>query len=136
MVGVDRSDSFEYLIDRINQLVIGWKEKLLSSGGKETLIKAVAQAMPVFAMSVFKIPKKICKGMTDAIAKYWWGDDENQRRMHWFAWWKMCIPKEKGGMGFRDIHCFNLAMLAKQSWRLLQDSELLSARILKEVYYP
>ena len=63
MLGVDRSDSFEYLIDRINQLVIGSQEKLFSSGGKETLIKAVSQAMPVFAMSVFKIPKKICKGM-------------------------------------------------------------------------
>ena len=29
--------------------------------GKETLIKVVAQAMPVFAMSVFKILKKIAK---------------------------------------------------------------------------
>ena len=101
MVGVDRSDSFEYLIDRINQLVIGWKEKLLSSGGKETLIKAVAQAMPVFAMSVFKIPKKICKGMTDAIAKFWWGDDDNHKRIHWAAWWKLCVPKDRGGLGFR-----------------------------------
>ena len=99
-------------VDHINQLVNGWKEKLLSTGGKDILIKAVAQAMPVFAMSVFNIPKKVCKGMTDAISRYWWGDDDNHKRIHWVAWWKICIPKIKDGLGFRDLHSFNLALLA------------------------
>ena len=58
-VGLDRSDSFQYLIDRIIQRISGWKEKVLSTGGKEVLLKSVAQAIPSYAMSVFKIPKKI-----------------------------------------------------------------------------
>jgi hypothetical protein len=56
--------------------------------------------------------------------------------MHWFAWWKMCVPKNEGGMGFRDLHCFNLALLAKQSWRLISDPDSLCSRILKAKYYP
>lgn len=136
LVGADRSDCFRHLIDRIVQRVSGWKEKLLSMGGKEVLIKSIAQAVPTYAMMVFKIPKKICKGMTDAISHYWWGDDDEKRRIHWQAWWKLCVPKGKGGMGFRDFHSFNLALLAKQVWRLLCELNSLCARILRAKYYP
>jgi hypothetical protein len=32
----------------------------------------MAQAIPVFAMSVFRVPKGVCKRMMDAIAQFWW----------------------------------------------------------------
>jgi hypothetical protein len=104
-------------------------------GGKEILIKSIAQAMPTYAMMVFKIPINICKGMADAISQFWWGDDDDKKRIHWQAWW-ICLPKYKGGMGFRDLHIFNLAMLAKQVWRLLYNLDFLCARVLRAKYYP
>ena len=113
LVGADRSDSFIHLLERIIKRLEGWKEKFLSMGGKEILLKAIIQALPVYAMAVFKIPKLRCKQMTDAMAAFWWGDTDIQKRMHRKAWWKMCVPKKMGGMGFRDLHAFNLAMLAK-----------------------
>ena len=91
----------------------GWKEKLLSLGGKEILLNAIIQSILVFAMGVFKTPKKVCKEIRDAMSALWWGDTEEENKMHWLVWWKMCIPKVRGGMGFRDLHAFNLAMLAK-----------------------
>jgi ribonuclease HI len=74
--------------------------------------------------------------MMDAISQFWWGDDDNSNKMHWLAWWKLCYPKKEGGMGFRDFHSFNLAMLAKQIWRLVNEPNSLCARVLKAKYYP
>ena len=70
LVSAERSDCFRHLVDRVRQRVNGWKEKLLSMGGKEVLIKSIAQAIPVYAMMVFKIPLNICKGISDTISQY------------------------------------------------------------------
>jgi hypothetical protein len=33
-------------------------------------------------MSIFLIPKGVCKNMMDAISSFWWGDEENSNKMH------------------------------------------------------
>jgi hypothetical protein len=80
LVGADRSDCFVHFIEKIIQRINGYKEKLLLLGGTEILLKAVAQAIPVYAMSIFLIPKGVCKRMMDAISQFWWGDDENSKK--------------------------------------------------------
>jgi len=86
MLGAERSDCFRHLIHRVNSRINGWKEILLSLGGKEILIKSIAQAILVCAMMVFKIPNNIRKGITDAISLYCWVDDNDHKRIHWLEW--------------------------------------------------
>ena len=56
--------------------------------------------------------------------------------MAWMSLKKMGKGKEKGGLGFRDLELFNLAMFAKQGWRLIKNLESFVARIMKAKYYP
>lgn len=48
----------------------------------------------------------------------------------------MTIHKSKGGMGFRSLRDFNLCLLGKQGWRLLNQPDSLVSRVYKARYYP
>ena len=67
---------------RLNLLIVGERPGKSSSSLKKLM------------------PKGICKEITDAIAQFWWGDDKETKKMHWMAWWKLCVPKNQGHMGF------------------------------------
>jgi hypothetical protein len=100
------------------------------------LLKAVVQAIPTYTMSVFKIPKTLCNEINSMMARFWWGHKENDKKVAWMSWKKMGKAKKIGGLGFRDLQCFNTALLAKQGWRLIQNPDSLVAMVLKEKYFP
>ena len=109
---------------------------MLSSARKEVLIKAVAQVVPLYMMSCFKLSNTLCDELTGMIRQFWWGQVKDEKKLAWMSWEKMCLPKEKGGMGFRDLKLFNLALLVKQGWRLQTNSSLLFYRVYKAKYFP
>jgi hypothetical protein len=108
-VGRSKSGAVKYLKDRVWKKIQGWLERLLSAGGKEVLIKSVAQAIPVFSMACFRIPKGLCEHINSMLRKFWWGCREGERKPSWVSWRDMCKPKHLGGLGFRDLELFNLA---------------------------
>ena len=113
--GKSNVNTFKDLGEKITRRVMGWKEKYISKAGREILIKTVAQTIPTYTMGMFKIPKALCDTINSTLAKYWWGQTKDEKKIHWINWKELCTPKKKGGMGFRDIQAFNLALLVKQA---------------------
>lgn len=103
--------------------------------GREVLIKVVLQAIPAYVMSYFLLPATLLGDVKKIVRQYWWGAVK-ARSMHWLSWSMLCRPKQFGGMGFRDLECFNLAVLSKQALRLITAPNLLLSQILKAKYFP
>lgn len=128
--------SFASIKDRIWKKFQGWKEKLFARAGKEVLIKSVAQAIPNYAMSCFKLPTTFCNEIESIISKLWWGSSGGKNGIHWKNRGFMCRPKVEGGLGFHNFEAFNEGILAKQLWRLYSQPHSLLARIYKARYHP
>ncbi|XP_074292350.1 uncharacterized protein LOC141619219 [Silene latifolia] len=136
VVGRSKKGLTDIIRDKLSKRLNGWRGKLLSRAGKEVLIKAVANSLPTYVMSVFKLPANFCDELRSIVSRFWWNHEEGKRGISWVAWRKLCQPKCMGGMGFRDFMSFNLALLGKQVWRLVTDPECLWARMMRAKYYP
>lgn len=100
------------------------------------LIKVVALSLPTFAMSVFKLPVTLCTHLECLMANFWWGQKEDERWIYWVSWDKICRSKFQGSLGFRKLSYFNIALLVKQGWRVIQNENSLLHRVLKARYFP
>jgi hypothetical protein len=109
---------------------------MLACAGREVFLKTVIQSIPTHSMSCFKLTKKVCNNLRAIIGKYWWSSSLDRNSIHWVAWNVLTKPKIKGGMGFRELERFNVAMLGKHGWRLITNPNSLCSRVLKARYYP
>lgn len=134
--GRSKKQMFKRIDERLEAHMSGWQSKFLSKAGKVILVKAVAQAIPTYSMSVFRLPKGVCKAFRSKIARFWWGKGDGRRGIHWCKWEFLCKHKNEGGLGFRDLEAFNQALLAKTVWRIALAPTSLVHRVLQGKYFP
>jgi hypothetical protein len=70
---------------KLGKRLIGYEDNFMTQAAKEVLIKAVAQALPVYLMGVFKLPYGLCDELTKMIRNFWWGAENGQRKAHWIS---------------------------------------------------
>lgn len=81
-VSRNKNASFKELKEKVYNRLEGWMSKTLSRAGKTTLIKTVAQAIPTYTMTMFKLPKSFNNSLDSLARRFWWANDLNQSRFH------------------------------------------------------
>ena len=69
-MGRSKRNTFNDLKDKLGNKLSRWKEKLLSNADKEILIKLVAQAIPSYTMSCFKLPNALCDDIASLVRRF------------------------------------------------------------------
>lgn len=71
-IGRNKQEVFSFIESKLRHRIGGWGKKMLSRASKEILLKAVAQALPMYTMSLYYIPATICDRLEKICNKFWW----------------------------------------------------------------
>lgn len=110
-----------------------WKAKLLSRAGKLTLLKSVLNNLPLYYLSIFRIPKMVAKKIIGIQRRFLWQGDCNNKGMSLVKWDTVEMPKEWGGLGVGNLLTKNIALLLKWWWRYTKEDETLWKKIVMSV---
>jgi len=87
-------------------------------------------------MSIFQLPATLINTIEKMINSFWSGHGRiNQRGINWLSWEKLYMHKTNGGMGFKDLSAFNLAMLGKQGWKFLTEPDSLVFPVIQGMIF-
>jgi hypothetical protein len=126
--------TWDPLVEKMRKRLFSWRNKHISLGGRIVLINSVLNAIPVFFLSFMKMPKSVWKKLVRIQREFLWGGVRGGRKISWVKWSIVCQDKSQGGLGVRDAIIFNLSLLAKWRWRLLQPGMTLWKRVLVARY--
>lgn len=106
-------NAFNFILDKVQSKLAGWKFRLLSRAGRLVLAKSAAVPIVEYYMQCHNLPAKVCDSIDKMMRDFIWGSTEERKRMHMVKWSTVTLPKDLGGLGFYSIKHRNEAILAK-----------------------
>ncbi|GJS06705.1 RNA-directed DNA polymerase, eukaryota, reverse transcriptase zinc-binding domain protein [Tanacetum coccineum] len=131
---MSRIQSWNETIEAMASRLSKWKMKTLSIGGRLTLLKSVLGSMPIYHMSIFKVPMKILQRMESIRSHFFNGSDPLAKKPTWVKWTNVLASKEKGGLGISSLYALNRALMFKWVWRFLSQNSSLWANVIKSIH--
>lgn len=105
--------TFTFMIDKMKNKMSGWEAYSLSFAGRVTLAQASLANITGYVMQTCAIPISVCEEAAKLCRNFIRGSTTDQRKCHLIYLSKMCLPKEEGGLGFRDLKVLNKAYMMK-----------------------
>ncbi|GJV37309.1 RNA-directed DNA polymerase, eukaryota, reverse transcriptase zinc-binding domain protein [Tanacetum coccineum] len=131
---MSRIQSWNEIVESMVARLSKWKMKILSIGGRLTLLKSVLGSMSIYHMLIFKVPMKVLQRMESIRCHFFSGADLSGKKSIWVKWNSALASKEKGGLGVSSLYALNKALMFKWIWRFFTHSSSLWARVIKAIH--
>ncbi|KAJ9538657.1 LOW QUALITY PROTEIN: hypothetical protein OSB04_031390 [Centaurea solstitialis] len=133
-VRVYMMESWKPVIEKIKSKLASWKAKVISLGGRLTLVKSVLRSSPLYYFVLVSSPvwsERELKGIRN---RFFWGVGEKKKREVSHGWAKTIDSLEMGGLNIGSLKIMNKALLAKWRWRFLSEKETLWIKVIGSIY--
>ncbi|RVW70775.1 Elongation factor 1-gamma [Vitis vinifera] len=120
--------------ERFRKRLAVWKRQFISKGGRMTLIRSTLSSMPIYLMSLLRIPRAVSLRLERIQRDFLWGGGALKNKPHLVKWDTVCLDKSKGGLGVRRLSILNRALLCKWNWRFANERDNLWRRVISRKF--
>ncbi|KAE8704873.1 hypothetical protein F3Y22_tig00110435pilonHSYRG00103 [Hibiscus syriacus] len=122
------------IVARFNAKLSGWIANSLSIAGRVVLVKSVLCSLPVYFMSMFRIPAAVILKLNSIMASFLWGDSIDKKKIHWVNWKSVSKPRNLGGLGVPNLALLNRALLGKWVWKFSSEKKSWWKKVICAAY--
>lgn len=102
--------------------------------GRTILLNFVLNFIPVYFFSFYKAPKCVIQNIIRTQRDFLCGGDSEKRKMACISWRWVCKPNDQGGLGVKHYEMFNISLLSKWKWCILNEVNVLWSGFLSLRY--
>lgn len=124
-----RKVDFNFIVDKLNLKLQGWKAILLSKIGRTQLISTISN-LSSHTMKAFLLPKSILTKIDSKTRDLFWSHTTNMRKMHTINQGKIAKPKSLCLLGIRKAEHQNKVNLLNLIWRFNHSLDKIWTQIL------
>ena len=89
--------------ERFRKRLALWKKRYISKGGRLTLIRSTLSNMPIYIMSLFRLPRGAKSRLEKIQRDFLWGGGKLEKKIHLVNWDNVSLNKEKGWLRIRSL---------------------------------
>ncbi|GJS68653.1 RNA-directed DNA polymerase, eukaryota, reverse transcriptase zinc-binding domain protein [Tanacetum coccineum] len=131
---MSRCSNWNTIIKKFSSKLSSWKARLLSVGGRLSLIKSVLGNLPTYYLSIYLMLVTVRNKLESMRNKFFIGGDQEDIKVTWVNWKKCMASREHGGLGIGSIFGLNVGLLFKWIWRFLNHPSSLWACVIQSLY--
>nr|GEV50238.1 RNA-directed DNA polymerase, eukaryota [Tanacetum cinerariifolium] len=131
---MSRVQAWKEVINKVKSRLSKWKMKTLSIGGRLTLLKSMLGSIPMFHMSIFRVPSSVLHTLESIRNQYFNGHEVGSNKATWVKWNSVLTAKDSEGLGVSSLYALNRGLMMKWVWRFYNQKTSLWANVIKAIH--
>ncbi|GJX25399.1 hypothetical protein Tco_0231695 [Tanacetum coccineum] len=129
-----KTKSWDPIFKKFSKRLSKWKSLLLSIEGRSTLISSVLGSIGTYYLSLFPMPVTVNNKLESIRSNFFWGSNDNTKKISWISWKLVLASKEKGGLGIGSLYSLNHALIQKWQWHFFNNPQSLWVQLIKSIH--